>query len=226
MLYTLRMHRRRRYALYCIVSLLVFAWFAALIFTYPALRAADTRVVAHVAALRTPAMTTLMLFYTDLGSALPATIIILLVALFMLIGKREAPLTAFSITILGALCSYLILKNALAIARPDEIFRAVRVTGFSFPSGHATMAAALYGSLALWLSHALEIKRGAEHTRTLRAFIVIVCALVALFIGASRVYLGAHFPADVVAGFALGLAWLYFGNFVALHHPHHQALAA
>ncbi|MBU6323071.1 MAG: phosphatase PAP2 family protein [Patescibacteria group bacterium] len=220
------MRRRHRYLLYCLLSLFAFALIALAVEFAPAVRAFDASAVAALAAARTYPGVSLMLFFTELGSAVPVTLIVAAIGIVLLARKREAPLTAFSITLLGALSSYLVAKDVFALARPDVFFRAIAVTGYTFPSGHATMAAALYGSLALSLSHALEIARGAEHTRALRVCIAVACALVALMIGISRVYLGVHFPSDVIAGFALGLAWLYFGNYAALHHPHLKRLNA
>jgi membrane-associated phospholipid phosphatase len=72
---------------------------------------------------------------------------------------------------------------------------------FSFPSGHALVSLAVYGSIALVLARHLS-------TRTRRAVLLGVTALLVLAIGFSRLYLGVHFLSDVLAGYAAGVAWL------------------
>jgi membrane-associated phospholipid phosphatase len=72
---------------------------------------------------------------------------------------------------------------------------------FSFPSGHALVSLAVYGSIALVLARHLS-------TRARRAVLLGVTALLVLAIGFSRLYLGVHFLSDVLAGYAAGVAWL------------------
>ena len=73
-------------------------------------------------------------------------------------------------------------------------------SGGSFPSGHATQAVAIYGMLALVLSMRRPVR--------VRVWLWAVAALIALVVGASRVYLGAHWMSDVLGGYALGATWL------------------
>jgi undecaprenyl-diphosphatase len=73
----------------------------------------------------------------------------------------------------------------------------------SFPSGHAMSSMVVYGSVA-YLVARLEGKRGLKQTTW------VVAALIILAIGVSRMYLGVHYPSDVIAGFIAGLAWLGF----------------
>jgi membrane-associated phospholipid phosphatase len=72
---------------------------------------------------------------------------------------------------------------------------------FSFPSGHALVSLAVYGSIALVLARRLS-------TRASRAFLLGMTALLVIAIGFSRLYLGVHFLSDVLAGYAAGVAWL------------------
>ena len=72
---------------------------------------------------------------------------------------------------------------------------------FSFPSGHALFATCFFGGLAVLLSHRLR-------SRLLQVLIWIVALLLIVLIGASRVYLGVHYPTDVLGGFAVGIVWV------------------
>lgn len=101
-----------------------------------------------------------------------------------------------------------IIKWIVGRDRPDEVVRLVTATGSAFPSGHATQAAAMYGTLAaLWMAR--------SPGRPRRSGIVAVAAavVVALLVGISRVYLGVHWTSDVVVG------WLLGGTVVVLLAP-------
>ncbi len=74
------------------------------------------------------------------------------------------------------------------------------VYSLSFPSGHAAMSAATYLVLGMMLAHV-------HHRRAVRAYLVTVCVIIALLVGVSRVYVGVHWPTDVLAGWALGAVW-------------------
>jgi undecaprenyl-diphosphatase len=101
--------------------------------------------------------------------------------------------------LLGALALYDIVKPLVARARPPARFDiGYRFSGFAFPSGHATQSLAVWGMLAI-----LAAGMGSRRDVPLLAAAVIV-----LLVGASRIYLGAHWLSDVLGGFALGGLWL------------------
>lgn len=89
------------------------------------------------------------------------------------------------------------LKVLFHRARPEAAFASL---GYSFPSGHAFTAVALYGMLAFWL-----LRAAPRH----RVWIWIGAVFLILLIGFSRVYLGVHYTTDVAAGYASGLFWLW-----------------
>ena len=97
----------------------------------------------------------------------------------------------------------LIQQTKLFFGRPRPQYNGFFATedSYSFPSGHALSAIVGYGMLAYVLVLVLP-------TRLLRSAAIIVCTLVALAIGFSRIYLGVHWFSDVMAGYALGFAWL------------------
>ena len=97
---------------------------------------------------------------------------------------------------LGSWLLYSSLKLIFQRPRPD-LPHLVPAGGYSFPSGHATATAALFFTLALvYCRH--------SGSRSGRVLVLSIAALLALLVGISRVYLGVHYPSDVVAGWAAG----------------------
>ncbi|MEX2578179.1 MAG: phosphatase PAP2 family protein [Verrucomicrobiales bacterium] len=101
------------------------------------------------------------------------------------------------------------LKRGYDRPRPDLVQHHADVTSASFPSGHAMMSAVVYLTLGLLLARALP-------GRWLKVYLVALAVFLALAIGISRVYLGVHWPTDVIAGWALGSAWALLFWLVAL----------
>jgi undecaprenyl-diphosphatase len=93
-----------------------------------------------------------------------------------------------------------VLKPVFARPRPDVVPHLTPAAFSSFPSGHSTSAAAVYLTLGLLLA------RLTDRTR-LRIYVLSLAALVTLLVGVGRVYLGIHYPTDVLAGWAAGSAW-------------------
>lgn len=102
--------------------------------------------------------------------------------------------------VLGAAVMSGLLKRAFDRPRPELVPYTTEVYSASFPSGHATMSAATYLMLGLMLAHV-------HRKRRVRAYIVTVSVVVALLVGVSRIYMGVHWPTDVLAGWALGALW-------------------
>ncbi|WP_276205158.1 phosphatase PAP2 family protein [Bacillus sp. MUM 13] len=76
-------------------------------------------------------------------------------------------------------------------------------TNYSFPSGHATMAMALYGSLTFLLWRNIKTLKG-------RIILVSISSIMVVTIGISRIYLGVHYPSDIIAGYFISGFWLTF----------------
>lgn len=109
------------------------------------------------------------------------------------------PLLLLALVMIGAVSLDHLVKWLVARARPPSMFQLVASTGWSFPSGHATESAAVYFGLAYIAGN---------QTRPAIKTVLYAIALVAVcLIGISRVYLGVHWPTDVVCGWALGGAW-------------------
>lgn len=141
-----------------------------------------------------------MVDLTALGGVTVLTLVaVLAIAFIFLLGRyRQALLTAVATgggAMLGAL-----LKDLFARARPEIVPHLVEVTSLSFPSGHSMNSAIVYLTIAVLLSRGLTASR-------LRAFVIVGAVLLVLIIGFTRVYLGVHYPSDVLAGWSIGAAW-------------------
>lgn len=131
------------------------------------------------------------------------TVLTLLTALsggFLLITKKYADALVLLAAVLGATALSESLKLGYARPRPDLVAHAVETLGSSFPSGHATLSAATYLTIGALLAHAQERRR-------VKTYIHVTAIALALLIGVSRVYLGVHWPTDVLAGWCVGAAW-------------------
>lgn len=153
----------------------------------------------HRYALGHPAFVTAMRWISDSGSALAWQIVSVAVAAFLL-WRRRYRLAAFTVvTTAGSSLLNTLIKNAVHRARPVVDHPLLHEPGKSFPSGHAQAAAAGYAVLLIVLLPYLA--------RGWRAVAVAVAVLMVLAIGFSRVALAAHFLSDVLAAYAVGLAW-------------------
>ena len=146
-----------------------------------------------------PTLTVLMKAVTWLGSGqvlLPS--VLSLLAIFLLRGMgREARLLI--VTMAGAGVLDTVLKLSFHRARPEPFFGISPLDTYSFPSGHALVSFCFYGLLAELI--ALRQKR-------LRWVIWTIAIILAALIGFSRIYLGVHYPSDVIAGYVAALFWM------------------
>ncbi|HEX6063196.1 MAG TPA: phosphatase PAP2 family protein [Longimicrobiales bacterium] len=163
----------------------------------------DESVLHWFAQRRTPSLDETALEITTLGNGLVLVVIVLVASVFLwqTQHKWSASLLLFA-TITGKLLNT-ILKLFYDRTRPSVVEALASVSSPSFPSGHAMSAMVVYGSVAYLVGRL-------EPGRNLRITTWTVATLVILAIGISRMYLGVHYPSDVVAGFIAGLAWLGF----------------
>jgi undecaprenyl-diphosphatase len=114
-------------------------------------------------------------------------------------GKGRTAFTA-TVAIVGGVLLSLTLKGLFQRARPDLVPHGSFVVTSSFPSGHAMLSAVTYLTLAAVLA-------SVQPTRWQKGYVLALAAILTLLVGASRVYLGVHWPSDVAAGWAAGLTW-------------------
>lgn len=149
-----------------------------------------------------PALDRIMIFISDLGEGLYFIVLILVSYGLLLYGKRWYEIAALTICLSGGGALVLLLKNLFQRTRPD-LYRVIAETGYSFPSGHALLSLCFYGLVVFLIMRNISSWRGRLTIMTLAIILVIA-------IGISRIYLGVHYPTDVVAGYAAGSMWLAF----------------
>ncbi len=162
----------------------------------------DDRILLFIEKFRRPLITQMAVDLTSLGSS---TVVALLVALcigvFVLLKDWLGAVHLIIASLGSGFCVYA-FKSILERPRPHVVPQLIEVTGFSFPSGHALGATALYLTIAII---------SARHFPRLgqRAVLFSFASLIALLIGGTRIYLGVHYPTDVASGMLLGAAWAF-----------------
>lgn len=161
---------------------------------------AEQRVLIALAEQRSPATTTFFLVVTRLGDLWSVALAVAIVTplLHRLTGGWHAACLLWA-ALLGSLLVTTVIKVVVGRARPVDAL--MEVASGAFPSGHTSRAAAVLG-LCIWAVVALSARPGvrAAGASVLSAGIVLM--------GLSRLYLGVHWPSDVIFGFVLGLGWL------------------
>jgi undecaprenyl-diphosphatase len=137
---------------------------------------------------------------TSLGGAAVLTLMTAIVVGFLIIDeKRAAALFVLASVAGGALLSA-ILKLVFVRPRPNVVPHLVEVSSASFPSGHAMLSAVVYLTLGALLSRV-------EGPPRVKIYVLSIAILLTFLVGMSRVYLGVHWPTDVLAGWCAGAAW-------------------
>lgn len=138
--------------------------------------------------------------FTALGGIGVLTLIVITAVGYLLImDKPRAALAVMFAVGGGALLSTLV-KMGIDRPRPDIVPHDSYVSSASFPSGHSMMAAVVYLTLAVMIA------RVRPHWR-LKAYILFCAVAISMLVGVSRVYLGVHWPTDVLAGWFIGAGW-------------------
>jgi len=163
----------------------------------------DEAVLRWAARRRTPVLDRAMLEITTLGDAVVLVAVVAVAALFLWLTRHRYSVGMLALALLGALVVTDTLKDLYGRPRPAVVPWVTVVGSPSFPSGHAFAAFVVYGTIAYLVSRL-------EASRALRRLTWTLAVLIVLLVGASRVYLGVHYPSDVLAGFAAALAWIAF----------------
>jgi len=159
----------------------------------------DASVRGHIHSVSFPALTYVMRGFTTVGEGVFLVAFGALIVWRLVVAGRRSEALFFAVAALGAELIDQLLKLLFHRARPEAFF-GTSPENFSFPSGHALESLCFYLVLA-------EIF-DPEWPRRRRLFARAVAVLFALLIGVSRIYLGIHYPTDVLAGYAAAIAWL------------------
>jgi undecaprenyl-diphosphatase len=146
---------------------------------------------------------------TALGGYTVLTLVTLAAASYLVLTRRRGAALLVLASIAGGTAASHLLKLAFDRARPDLVPHATEVFTSSFPSAHAMMSA------LTWLTPGLLLAR-VHRDWHVKALLIGVAFAVALLVGASRTYLGVHWPTDVLAGWCVGAAWAMASWLIAL----------
>lgn len=170
------------------------------------MQAIDQIVLNFFISLRAPWLSFIFLVITYSASYVVIIGITTLSALSFFVHKHYLRILTLLVSVLGSAITVFLLKNIFYRTRPLTEALYLEST-YSFPSGHAAMAMALYGFIfyTIWTHQSHHLKN---------PFILFLGILVIL-IGASRLYLGVHYLSDVLAGYAIGLLWLWISHSIS-----------
>lgn len=136
---------------------------------------------------------------TALGSYAFIIITVVVVVGYLLLARKGDLAALMVVAVAGGMLLSNLLKAGFDRPRPD-VEHAVRVFSASFPSGHATLSAVTFLTLAALLTR-VRARRG------VKLYFVSVAVVLTVLTGLSRIYLGVHYPSDVLAGWCVGSAW-------------------
>jgi len=196
-----KLHRRPLvWTLLGVVSFIVVSWLVLKEMASPF----DSGIIGLVQGWENPSLTRAAEALSAIGSTVGVTVLVLAIGAFLaaVLGHRKE-LLLLVFTVGGAAILNTLLKKIFQRERPS-LHRLIEETGYSFPSGHSMAAFALYGVLAFLLWRHVRSKIG-------RMTLIALSALLVLSIGLSRIYLGVHYPSDVLAGYMASGVWLGLG---------------
>ena len=137
---------------------------------------------------------------TSLGSIVVLVIVTLAAVGYLFLAGKSAVAWLMLIAVVGGIALSDLLKFAFARARPDVVTPLARVFTTSFPSGHATLSAITYLTIGVILARSQPSSPISLYFMSLAVFLTVL-------VGVSRIYLGVHYPTDVLAGWCIGAAW-------------------
>ncbi|MET0363218.1 MAG: phosphatase PAP2 family protein [Sphingobium sp.] len=149
-----------------------------------------------------------MIDVTALGNGVTLGIMVALVAGFLFVTGRRGTALFLALQVTAGCSLVTIVKSIVDRGRPDVVDHLVTFRNASFPSGHAADSAIVYLSLAMLVA-------GSAPKLGVRLYVMISAIILTVLIGVSRVYLGVHWPSDVVAGWAIGSGWALIAALLA-----------
>jgi undecaprenyl-diphosphatase len=147
---------------------------------------------------------------TALGGVAVLVLLIGVVIVFLALERKYRALVLILVASVGGLLLSTLLKHVIQRQRPSVVPHLSIVMSSSFPSGHSILAAVVYLTLGVLLGQTVK-------SRSTRVFCIVVAFFLAILVGLSRIFLGVHYPTDVLAGWMAGLVWSVLCLFVAKH---------
>lgn len=162
----------------------------------------DEAILRWIETLRTPFLNAMMVDVTALGGlALTVIFGLLAICLFLLV-KDPAAAIHLLIAAVGGFAISLWSKGLIARPRPNVIPQLIKVSGFSYPSGHSITTAVVYVTMAILACRHFKSYRA-------RLGIFVLAAMMLTLVSFSRLYLGVHYPSDTLSGAFMGIAWAF-----------------
>lgn len=159
----------------------------------------DTAIMQLVYLFRSEELTSVMKFVTSLGGELFIGTSILLTIFFLYLKNHKKDMLLFSFILFFGIGLNFLLKEVFQRPRP-EFFPLIHEATYSFPSGHAMNSFIFYTCLSFFIFRKMR-------NNQLKIILMCLSALLIFFVGISRIYLGVHYPSDVVGGYIAGLSW-------------------
>ena len=169
----------------------------------------DLKIISYIQSLENEYLTVFYKMITIIADTYQSAIITILLVIFLYFKKHYREVLFLAITMTTCGLAMPLLKNIFRRERPN-FYRLIEISGYSFPSGHTTSATTMYLTLAIIL---LSIMKKLN-----KYFVFSIAVLGIVIIGSSRIYLGVHYPTDVMAGICLGISivstvyCLYYSN--------------
>lgn len=169
--------------------------------------ALDEALIQRVSMLEHPFLTAMLIALSFIGSTIPVVVLSAVMLLILyLFTKKKRDVIFFVAVSLCSVTLNVLLKSYFERERPS-IIEMIEETGFSYPSAHAMAAFTLYGAVTFLLWRHLKKRKS-------RRFLVGAAASIILLMGFSRIYLGVHYPSDVIGGYLVSGALLTISIFI------------
>ncbi|MBP3953523.1 phosphatase PAP2 family protein [Bacillus suaedae] len=161
----------------------------------------DDAIISMFEAVETSTLDSIYIIITELGSVwFLMTLSVLVILLLWFKAKDKWGILFFITAVGGSGLLTWILKHTYERGRPS-INEEIDAIGFSFPSGHSMGSLIFYGFIAYFILRSSQKK-------IIKYISMVVLSILIILIGTSRIYLGAHYPSDVIAGYVAGTIWL------------------
>lgn len=167
----------------------------------------DTLTLSALYAMRDAHWVLVNIWISEFGRAATVTLLGSAFVLGLLLWRHTALAQGMFLTLATSGLAVFFLKGFIARERPAQMYWAYHETWYSFPSAHATLAMALYG-FSLYVVFCLT------RSRLVRFLALLLMPVLILAVGFSRLYLGVHYPSDVLVGFLLGGMCVWLGVWI------------